>query len=173
MLVPTDWEQESDKDGVLWGAPDENGAIGFYVLDSPYQADEYIDQIILSDENLKVRKRDKVKLEGVGTGTRLLLGKPGDPWWKLVAATIDGQLLDITIATGGHFGVKQVDQMLRSVERDAWGAPPSSSPRSSCSPAAAVGQTTPRPRRRPRRRPSTRASRRHRRTTSRSSPART
>jgi hypothetical protein len=122
MLVPSGWKQEKDKDGVIFGAPNDEGALGFYVMDSPYTAKEYVDQIILSGDKTRVLERDKVELEGVGTGiaVRTTQSKDDDEgWWQLTAATIDGQLVSVMITQSPHLTGKQVDQMLHSVERDA------------------------------------------------------
>jgi hypothetical protein len=122
MLVPTGWKKESDTDGVLFGAPDDEGAVGFYVMDSAYTAKEYVDRIILSGDKTRVLERDRVTVERVGTGiaVRTTQSKDDDQgWWQLAAATIDGQLVNVMITSSPHLTAKQVDQMLRSVERDA------------------------------------------------------
>ena len=122
MLVPAGWSEEKDTDGVIFGAPNDEGALGFYVSDSPYTAKEYVEKIILSGDKTRVLERDKVQLEGVGTGiaVRTTQSKSDDEgWWQLAAATIDGQLVSVMITSSPHVTPKQVDQMLHSVERDA------------------------------------------------------
>jgi hypothetical protein len=122
MLVPADWKQEKDTDGVIYGAPDDKGALGLYVMDSPYTAKEYVDTIILSSKKTRVLERRKVAVEGVGTGiaVRTTQSKDDDTgWWQLTAATIDGQLVSVMITSSPHVTDEQAEQMLRSVERDA------------------------------------------------------
>jgi hypothetical protein len=122
MLVPAGWKQEKDQDGVVFGAPNDEGAVGFYVQDSTYTAKEYVDKILLSGEKTRVLERDKVKVGRVGTGiairtTQSKRDKEG--WWQLTAATIDGQLVSVMITQSPHLTGTQVDRMLHSVERDA------------------------------------------------------
>jgi hypothetical protein len=122
MLVPAGWKKESDKDGVIFGAPNDEGAVGFYVMDSTYTAPEYVKRILLSGDKTRVLERDKVAVKGVGTGiavrtTQSKTDKEG--WWQLVAASIDGQMVDIAITPSPHLTDEQVDRMLHSVERDA------------------------------------------------------
>jgi len=122
MLVPAGWKQEKDQDGVIFGAPNDEGAVGFYVQDSSYTAAEYVKRIILSGEKTRVLERDKVEVGRVGTGiaVRTTQSKDDDEgWWQLTAATIDGQLVSVMITPSPHLTDKQVDQMLHSVERDA------------------------------------------------------
>jgi hypothetical protein len=122
MLVPAGWKKQTDKDGVIFGAPNDEGAVGFYVMDSTYTAPEYVKRIILSGEKTRVLERDRIAVKGVGTGiavrtTQSKTDKQG--WWQLIAATIDGQLVDIAITPSPHLTDEQVDQMLHSVEREA------------------------------------------------------
>jgi hypothetical protein len=122
MLVPAGWKQEKDEDGVIFGAPNDEGAVGFYVQNSTYTAKEYVDKILLSGEKTRLLERDKVKVGGVGTGiairtTQSKTDKEG--WWQLTAASIDGQLVSVMITSTPHLTDEQVDRMLHSVEREA------------------------------------------------------
>jgi hypothetical protein len=122
MLVPAGWMEEKDQDGVIVGAPNDEGAVGFYVMDSTYTAEEYVKKIILGGDKTRVIERDKVALKRVGTGIALRTTQSKDDdegWWQLTAATIDGQLVSVMITQSPHLTDKQIDQMLHSVERDA------------------------------------------------------
>jgi hypothetical protein len=122
MLVPADWKQEKDQDGVIFGAPDDKGAVGFYVMSSTYSAKDYVDQILLSGDKTRVLERDKVKVARVGTGIAIRTTQSKEDkegWWQLTAATIDGELVSVMITPSPHLTDKQVDQMLKSVEREA------------------------------------------------------
>jgi hypothetical protein len=119
-LVPGGWNEEPNEEGVVLGAPDDKGAMGFFVREDPHSPDEWIDRIVLDgySKKVKVVRRERVRYPTIGRGVLLTLRQPPNaPIYNAYAATIDGLLVELTLFPADKLTRAQVEEILLSLRR--------------------------------------------------------